>query len=93
MDKSFISVLIEPIPVEKKLATEVKIRDIIACTDIEVLKNYTIKLLQQNVNHDYVLTHALVRILEMEDEMNKKKRFGYLVINHNLDNQNVMVPE
>ena len=76
MDKSFISVLIEPIPVEKQLATEVKIRDIIACTDIEVLKNYTIKLLRQNVNHDYVLTHALVRILEMEDEMNKKKRFG-----------------
>ena len=78
MDKRFISVLIETIPVEKKLATEVKIRDIIACTDIEVLKNYTIKLLQQNVNHDYVLTHALVRILEMEDEMNKKKRFGLL---------------
>ena len=76
MDKSFISVLIAPIPVEKKLATEVKIRDIIACTDIEILKNYTIKLLQQNVNHDYVLTHALVRILEMEDEMHKKKRFG-----------------
>ena len=76
MDKSFISVLIEPIPVEKKLATEVKIRDVIACTYIEVLKNYTIKLIQQNVNHDYVLTHALVRILEMEDEMNKKKRFG-----------------
>ena len=78
MDKSFISVLIEPIPVEKKLATEVKIRDIIACTDIEVLKNYTIKLLRQNVNHDYVLTHALVRILEMEDEMNKKKGLGLL---------------
>ena len=78
MDRSFISVLIEPIPVEKKLATEVKIRDIITCTDIEVLKNYTIKLLRQNVNHDYVLTHALVRILEMEDEMNKKKRFGLL---------------
>ena len=76
MDKSFISVLIEPIPVEKKLATELKIRDIIACTDIEVLKNYTIKLLRQNVNDDYVLTHALVRILEMEDEMKKKKRFG-----------------
>ena len=76
MDKSFISVLIEPIPVEKKLATEVKIRDIIACTDIEILKNYTIKLLRQNVNHDYVLTHAWVRILEMEDEMAKKKRFG-----------------
>ncbi len=76
MEKSFISVLIEPIPVEKKLATEIKIRDIISCTDIEVLKNYTIKLLQQNVNHNYVLTHALVRILEMEDEMNKKKRFN-----------------
>ena len=76
MDKSFISVLIEPIPVEKKLATEVKIRDVIACTDIEVLKKYKIKLIQQNVNHDYVLTHALVRILEMEDEMHKKKRFG-----------------
>jgi len=76
MDKNFISVLIEPIPVEKKLATELKIRDIMACADIEILKNYTIKLLQQNVNHDYVLTHALVRILEMEDEMNKKKRFG-----------------
>ena len=44
--------------------------------DIEILKNYTIKLLRQNVNHDYVLTNALVRILEMEDEMNKKKRFG-----------------
>ena len=78
MDKSFISVLIEPIPVEKKLATEVKIRHIIACTDIDILKNYTIKLIQQNVNHDYVLTHALVRILEMEDEMHKKKRFGLL---------------
>ena len=78
MDKSFISVLIEPLPVEKKLATEVKIRDVIACTDIEVLKNYTIKLLRQNVNHDYVLTHALVRILEMEHEMHKKKRFGLL---------------
>ena len=78
MDKSFISVLIEPMPVEKKLATEVKIRDVIACTDIEVLKNYTIKLIQQNVNHDYILTHPLVRILEMEDEMHKKKRFGLL---------------
>ena len=78
MDKSFISVLIEPIPVEKKLATEVKIRDIIACNDIELLKIYAIKLVRQNVNHDYVLTHALVRILEMEDEMNKKKRFGLL---------------
>ena len=76
MDKSFISVLIEQMPVEKKLATEVKIRDVIACTDIEVLKNYTIKLIQQNVNHDYVLTHALVRILEMEDQMAKKKSFG-----------------
>tara|TARA_R100000353_G_scaffold65919_1_gene51222 strand:- start:430 stop:672 length:243 start_codon:yes stop_codon:yes gene_type:complete len=76
MNKNFISVLIEPIPVEKKLATEIKIRDIVACTDIEILKNYAIRLLRQNVNHDYVLTHALVRILEMEDEMNKKKRFG-----------------
>ena len=76
MDKSFISVLIEPIPVEKKLATEVKIRDIIACNDIELLKIYAIKLVRQNVNHDYVLTHALVKILEMEDEMNKKKKFG-----------------
>ena len=76
MDKSFISVLIEPIPVEKKLATELKIRDIIACNDIELLKIYAIKLVRQNVNHDYVLTHALVKILEMEDEMNKKKKFG-----------------
>jgi|TARA_A100001391_G_scaffold170715_1_gene131829 hypothetical protein len=76
MDKSFISVLVAPLPVEKKLATELKIRDIIACNDIELLKNYTIKLVKQNVNHDYVLTHALVKILEMEDEMNKKKRFG-----------------
>ena len=78
MDKSFISVLIEPLPVEKKLSTEIKIRDVIACTDIETHKNYTIKILRQNVNHDYVLTHALVRILEMEDEMHKKKRFGLL---------------
>ena len=76
MDKSFISVLVQPLPVEKKLATEVKIRDVIACTDIEIFKNYTIKLIQQNVNHDYVLTHALVKILEMEDEMDKKKKFG-----------------
>lgn len=76
MEKNFISVLLEPLPVEKKLATEVKIRDVIACTDIEILKNYTIKLLRQNVNHDYVLTQALVRILEMEDEIKKRKRFG-----------------
>ncbi len=76
MDKSFISVLVAPLPVEKKLATELKIRDIIACNDIELLKNYAIKLVRQNVNHDYVLTHALVKILEMEDEMNKKKKFG-----------------
>ena len=73
MEKSFISVLIEPLPVEKKLSTEIKIRDVIACTDIEILKNYTIKILRQNVNHDYILTQALVRILEMEDEMYKKK--------------------
>ena len=78
MDKSFISVLVAPLPVEKKLATELKIRDIIACNDIELLKIYAIKLVRQNVNHDYVLTHALVRILEMEDEMHKKKRFGLL---------------
>ena len=76
MDKSFISVLIEPIPVEKKLATEVKIRDVIACTDIETLKNYTIKILRQNVNHDHILTQALVRILELESEAFKKKKFG-----------------
>ena len=76
MEQSFISVLIKPLPVEKKLATEVKIRDIIACTDIEKLKNYTIKLLRQNVNHDYVLTQALVRILELEDKQFKRKKFG-----------------
>ena len=73
MEKSFISVLIEPLPVEKKLSTEIKIRDVIACTDIEILKNYTIKILRQNVNHDYILTQALVRILEMEDEIYKIK--------------------
>ena len=73
MEKSFISVLIEPLPVEKKLSTEIKIRDVIACTDIEILKNYTIKILKQNVNHDYILTQALVRILEMEDEIYKIK--------------------
>tara|TARA_R100000231_G_C5233184_1_gene137360 strand:- start:194 stop:436 length:243 start_codon:yes stop_codon:yes gene_type:complete len=76
MEQSFISVLIKPLPVEKKLATEVKIRDIIACTDIEKLKNYTIKLLRQNVNHDYILTQALVRILEMEDKQFKRKKFN-----------------
>ena len=73
MEKSFISVLIQPLPVEKKLSTEIKIRDVIACTDIEILKNYTIKILRQNVNHDYILTQALVRILEMEDEIYKIK--------------------
>ena len=73
MEKSFISVLIEPLPVEKKLSTEIKIRDVNACTDIEILKNYTIKILRQNVNHDYILTQALVRILEMEDEIYKIK--------------------
>jgi len=73
MEKSFISVLIEPLPVEKKLSTEIKIRDVIACTDIKILKNYTIKILRQNVNHDYILTQALVRILEMEDEIYKIK--------------------
>ena len=73
MEKSFISVLIDPLPVEKKLSTEIKIRDVIACTDIEILKNYTIKILRQNVNHDYILTQALVRILEMEDEIYKIK--------------------
>ena len=76
MDKSFISVLIEPLPIEKKLATEYKIRDVIACTDIEKLKNYTIKILRQNANHDHILTQALVRILELESEVFKKKRFG-----------------
>ena len=73
MEKSFISVLIKPLPVEKKLSTEIKIRDVIACNDIEILKNYTIKILRQNVNHDYILTQALVRILEMEDEIYKIK--------------------
>ena len=68
MGKSFASFLVEPIPVEKKLSTELKIREILHCNNMEVLKNYTIELLQQNVNNSYVLTHALVRILEIEEE-------------------------
>ena len=41
MEKSFASFLVEPIPVEKKLSTELKIREILHCNNIEVLKNYT----------------------------------------------------
>tara|TARA_R100001440_G_C2481438_1_gene113450 strand:- start:436 stop:654 length:219 start_codon:yes stop_codon:yes gene_type:complete len=68
MEKSFASFLVEPIPIEKKLSTELKIREILHCNNMEVLKNYTIELLQQNENNSYVLTHALVRILEIEEE-------------------------
>tara|TARA_R100001443_G_scaffold19664_1_gene31434 strand:+ start:370 stop:588 length:219 start_codon:yes stop_codon:yes gene_type:complete len=68
MEKSFASFLVEPMPVEKKLSTELKIREILHCNNMEVLKNYTIELLQQNENNSYVLTHALVRILEIEEE-------------------------
>ena len=68
MEKSFASFLVKPIPVEKKLSTELKIREILHCNNMEVLKNYTIELLQQNENNSYVLTHALVRILEIEEE-------------------------
>ena len=64
MEKSFASFLVEPIPVEKKLSTELKIREILHCDNIEALKVYTIHLLEQNVNNSYVLTHALVKILE-----------------------------
>ena len=68
MEKSFASFLVEPIPVEKKLSTELKIREILHCDNIEALKVYTIHLLEQNVNNSYVVTHALVKILEIEEE-------------------------
>ena len=38
MEKSFASFLVEPIPVEKKLSTELKIREILHCDNIEALK-------------------------------------------------------
>lgn len=66
---NFFTVLIEPLPIEVQLSTELKIRDIENCQDIEKLKDYAAAITKQNANHDYVLGAALGKIVELEEQI------------------------
>ena len=69
---NFFTVLIEPLPIEVQLSTELKIRDIENCHDIEKLKDYAAAVTKQNANHDYVLGAALGKIVELEEQIHLK---------------------
>ena len=69
---NFFTVLIEPLPIEVQLSTELKIRDIENCHDIEKLKDYDAAVTKQNANHDYVLGAALGKIVELEEQIHLK---------------------
>jgi len=69
---NFFTVLIEPLPIEVQLSTELKIRDIESCQDIEQLKDYAAAVTKQNANHDYILGAALGRIVELEEQIHFK---------------------
>ena len=66
---NFFSVLIDPLPIEVQLSTELKIRDIENCQDIEQLKDYAAAVTRQNANHDYILGAALGKIVELEEQI------------------------
>ncbi len=66
---NFFTVLIEPLPIEVQLSTELKIRDIENCHDIEKLKDYAAAVTKQNANHDYILGAALGKIVELEEQI------------------------
>jgi uncharacterized protein (DUF1778 family) len=67
--RNFFTVLIEPLPIEVQLSTELKIRDIENCQDIEKLKDYAAAVTKQNANHDYILGAALGKIVELEERI------------------------
>lgn len=67
--RNFFTVFIEPLPIEVQLSTEVKIRDIENCQDIDKLKEYAVAVTKQNANHDYILGAALGRIVELEEKI------------------------
>tara|TARA_R100000329_G_scaffold143837_1_gene128131 strand:- start:172 stop:423 length:252 start_codon:yes stop_codon:yes gene_type:complete len=66
---NFFTVLIEPLPIEVQLSTELKIRDIENCQDIDRLKDYAVAITKQNANHDYILGAALAKIVELEEKI------------------------
>tara|TARA_R100000388_G_C7130506_1_gene105193 strand:+ start:53 stop:304 length:252 start_codon:yes stop_codon:yes gene_type:complete len=66
---NFFTVLIEPLPIEVQLSTELKVRDIENCQDIDRLKDYAVAITKQNANHDYILGAALAKIVELEEKI------------------------
>ena len=66
---NFFTVLIEPLPIEVQLSTELKIRDIENCQDIDRLKDYAVAITKQNANHDFILGAALAKIVELEEKI------------------------
>ena len=69
---NFFTVLINPLPIEVDLSTELKSREIKNCQDIEQLQNYAVAITKQNASHDYVLGAALARIVELEEQVEFK---------------------
>ena len=67
--ENFFTVLIEPLPIEVQLSTELKIRDIENCQDIDRLKDYAVAITKQNANHDFILGAALAKIVELEEKI------------------------
>tara|TARA_R100000231_G_scaffold73384_1_gene57491 strand:+ start:3616 stop:3867 length:252 start_codon:yes stop_codon:yes gene_type:complete len=66
---TFLNVLSKPTPIEIELATEIKIREIINCNDINEVKEYAIAITKKNACHDFILGQALGHIIELEEKL------------------------
>tara|TARA_R100000734_G_C3314724_1_gene106387 strand:- start:217 stop:468 length:252 start_codon:yes stop_codon:yes gene_type:complete len=67
---TFLNVLTKSTPIEIELATEIKIREIINCNDINEVKEYAIAMTKKNACHDFILGQALGHIIELEEKLN-----------------------
>ena len=70
--ENFFNVLINPLPIEVDLSTELKAREIKNCQDIERLQDYAVAVTKNSAMHDYVLGAALARIIELEEKQHLK---------------------
>ena len=67
--ENFLTILIKPTPIEIELQTELKVREIQSCEDINQLKEYAVAITKKNACHDYILGQALGHIIELEERL------------------------
>tara|TARA_R100000734_G_C3222566_1_gene33526 strand:- start:182 stop:442 length:261 start_codon:yes stop_codon:yes gene_type:complete len=68
-DKVFNIDFKKPTPIEIELQTELKVREIQNCENIEQLKKYAVAITKKNACHDYILLQALEHIIELEEKL------------------------